>query len=423
MKVFHTDFERIYLIYLPMMGVLTLVYYFGVPQFLTGLAIHWLFLPVLLVALVHRNSTTKIKLYQPPPRSALRWLLEMFSFQTALMMIFIGMAHFFTVKPTLVFRQALLGWGLFPFGLFTLFAGAVAWVITRNQKGLMSTTLTPTFGNEYKDNIGATMDSYARSADLICISLTITTLMFLGMYAINQTIDFTFTRGFHVASVTCMGFLVVFSSSKTYRQIIRPMIKHLPYVLVIILVCVACLLVVYVVYLFTILAIPHSPLEVQLFKNWPAQDYVQLLLYSFMLSWGMAYAGYLVHISQGYRIRSMMLASLVIPSVFAAAFYFFEPGEEFHQLLPWLSAISCLYILVLFVRQRHLTHLNRTALPSEVDLKPRPPYNYMGSLLTFALCFIAVYLTTGPFMMAYVSFVMIVPVGILMALGVRALFE
>lgn len=405
MKIYPTDYEIFGLIYLPFWIVLTLVYMFMGQSITNSISAHWFITIFLIPAAINPKYKIDLATYNKKKSSLTYWLLQLFTFQLCLYFLFRGFSDLLIQEPI----KAPYVHSLFPWDLYALFSVALGYTLTKkNTKGLLSSLVSPWFKNSYYDSVGVITDSFARLTAFTGLCLIVATCTLI----LSSTVPDLHFGNFDLSTTMCSSFLILCVTSKPFRQITRLLLNFLPSIIVTLFSIAAAIACISIAYSLTSAYLPHAQKIIFEFGLAQRSTYATMLLYSLMLNVGILACAYFVYISQGYTIRSMLLAQMILPMLFLMYNYPIP-----HDILFILTLLSCFFLMGLFIRKKYLTHIFRATMPGKENIKNRPPYNQITPLAATAMLFVALFLNTGPVMLGYLIFVMAMPSALLMLLS------
>lgn len=404
MKIYPTDYEIFGLIYLPFWIVLSFAYVFACQSITSSVSAHWLIAIFLIPAAMNPKYKIRLTCHNKKKSSVAYWLLQLFTFQLSLYFLFRGFTDLLIVEKI----QAPYVHSLFPWDLYALFGVTLGYTLTKkNTRGLLSSLVRPWFHNSYDDSVGVITDSYARLSAFTSLCLIATTCTLILSLAIPKI-----TYGnFDLSTTMCTSFLILVATSKFYRQTIRILLNFLPPIIVTLLSIATTLATIFVIYPLAKNYLPHAQKVIFEFSLAQRSTYASLLLYTLMLNFSILASAYSIHISQGYSIRSMLLAQMILPLLFLTVNF-----QIPNTTLLILTLLSCFFLMGLFIRKKYLTHIFRATMPGKENIKNRPPYIQITSLAATTMLFVAVFLNTGPVVLGYIIFVMAIPITLLILL-------
>lgn len=421
MKLLPKSYPLAYMIFFPFMIATVYTFFFAGNLLANGLSAHWLFALIFIAMLCHKNSSLRCKVYQSK-RPTWLWLLQMSGFQLSMCVIFLGFATQYQNPPNALLHQAFCYFGAFPYVLFSVLAATIAYQITLGRQPLLSSTLSPWFQNSHLDDVGSMIDTMARSTGLVCFGLLIHLCVLIGLGAINHHFNLSFQTNLNLSSLLTITFFMIVPTTKLFRQVLRPLNTFLPNAITAMLSAVLILICLYSIHFFCGSLPLKQTLQIELFSSSHITTYSALLIYLFMLSWGLFYAGFLVHISQGHSIRHMLFASLITPILFNVLTLHSAKGHLLQHLHPAITLASIFFLFVLFLKEKNLAMVMRAKLPTE-PLKTRPPYQFFSSTVAFAGYFTAGYFLTGPYIPVFATIVFVVPMMLLIAISWVSFFS
>lgn len=395
MKIMGQHFDAFGWIYSPIFVFIGAMYVMDGYHFMHGLVFCWLFIPLLLFRLWQQQRAS-LPIYQTQRHPA-RWMVELALFQCALIGLFQGFAGqlgYTLHLPVIV-----------TFAVFTVFFSTITRV---KDTGLLSATLDKLFNSQDHESVMIMSDAYARGMSIIAFAFTLFLLVLLAFNTLQIRWNMPLTFGSNLTNVSFFLAVAWMCVSIHYRKTLRVLDTYLP--LTVIAFFVSCALIIaYFAIHFTAHHLPqvHS-IQIDHCRNWSEYDYSALMSDMFNFSWILIYTGYLVQLSQGYHVRTVMLVSMIIPTLLTII-----PLPH----TPWFTIICATYLLILLLQKKQATHIMRATLPNKHTIKIRKTNLFIGSIMAYTSMLFAIYCLTNVFFVSFVATVFVTPVMLLVVVA------
>ena len=325
--------------------------------------INWGVLAICLLTLV--VPAGKVKIVESGNKLPLpRWLANIFLFQVLLFFLFIGVStlcgqitHAPFPEKVGAFNQAIytlfFRYALFPWPIYTLFAGAFGIMCYRRQKDCYLSDVAGQKEISSDSRLGSALNSIIKMSTIISLA------MLVGFGAILIASLFSNGRlyipsGMQLGTMIFVFLLVVLLYTRTFKNYMNRLLDSglatpLVMILVALFIAVSMLIFSY----FTpandaSIALPKIVVHLQdagWFTIWT------LFSASWWLAWAAIAGIFLAHISRGYSLRAMVLASLLLPAGLMLALYLKMPiGIANSALGKALGLIGFVGVLFLFFK-------------------------------------------------------------------------
>ena len=378
---------------------------------------NWAVLAVALLICVTPFGNKKLvaEKKEKPRHAFLPWLCRIFILELALFFIFLGVVevctHWLpaltTLQPNalaqanqLFFRKL----GLFPWAIFALYAGRLGYIsYCENTDAQMSEVLKPLFRYKDDDTLSISFNLNARLATTIALSTTFAFITLL-IVALIEPRDFPFLTGFHAKTTVIILALILFGFTPPFKRLLKHLLSpKIPLFLSILSVLV----------LFTVIMLLlnglffHSgtaPIKIPGVIQWMEKKSWSTLWIIFALSWWICWtplmASHIARLSRGYRVRSTIIATLILPAVFCSSLWLFPNAManalgQHHYLISLLALAAFVYLLWRFTEKTVLPMLVRSYLPKRDQYKRRDHRFYLRKVFQTMLIVIYIYVPAG----------------------------
>ena len=410
-----------------MLIIAILLIFFCPTQIVFSFRAHWIVLlyALLLCALPFGNQRIgELKKFKP-----IQWLGIIFLFQVILALSFYGIysltmqampiIHLPNMAFSAVSYHFLIQWGLFPFGLFILLAARMAKVgFIKKQRGLLSVATASLLKNTITDDVGVSIDSFMRLTIISAFAMTGGFLALIVMELMHDYLQLPLMIGPKFGTLILCTLIIMLVTSqywqKTLRRISSWPVPSLCIIAIVIITVVATIFIGSFVINTIEQNAPVIKTPFSLFNTPRAVDYWFILIAFWGLAWLPIYAGIMAYISQGYKIRSMIVANLILPMIAGILVYLTViqqwPINSINKDASlWLGLIGMTLIFSLLFREKWLTPYMRATVPDTEFLKKRPRHRFIQNLAQTIGMLISIYLLSGSIMPGFLMFIILLP--------------
>jgi hypothetical protein len=343
---------------------------------------HLLFLcfAVLLIFTPWANKRTPLATKRLPFIKALSLT---FSLQIGLILAFYTLCHLtaitlpINIEPFPLFQVTmpilLLDWGLFPWGACTLIAVALSYKVYRQkQQGSMSVLLSPLLKNQVADDLSLTTDMCTKIGVTATLAFT---LAFISMECVGLIATFfhwPIAFGLRLDVLLAIVVLLQWVKSAHFEDLLDKCVKHFPSPWPILIFLAIAMMGLWVIGLFIAWFSPrYTPLLSRSLDfvptDWPGVWGAFSGIW--WLGWCPLAAGLMAYVWRGYKIRTLILWTLLLPAS-AAIFQYSYPNWEISDtlttslfnLIPALLAATIL--MLLFLRSSVIPYVWKATLPT-----------------------------------------------------------
>ncbi len=352
---------------------------------------------------------------EKPRHDFVSWLWRIFALQLALFFTFLGIAevcaHWLpaltTTHPNALFlptKTFLINLGLFPWTIFALYAGGLGYVsYCKNKDAQMSSLLTPLFSCEPETLLGIIFNLQARLATTLALSITFAFITLLIVSLITPH-SLPFLTGFHAKTTIIVMVIILFGFTPPFKRLLTRLLNpKIPLFLSLITV-----LILFAVLMLLLNSLffhaGQSPIHIPYIIQWMKDKNWATLWLIFSLTWWICWtpliASHIARLSRGHRIRSTMIATLILPAFFTLLLILFpEAIVNFLSHYPYLISLIALagfiYLLWRLTEKSVLPMLIRSYLPKRDQYKRRDHYFYFRKVFQVMLIVIYLYLPAG----------------------------
>jgi len=352
------------------------------------------------------------------------WLLRIFALEASLFLTFLGIMEVCTQglpvitppRPNLIFQTSeiiFVQLGLFPWTIFALFAGRLAYQsYCHNKDATMSLLATPLFPCSPNKLGGMILNLEARTATVMVLSITFAFITLLILSVITPP-QLPFLTGFHGKTTIIALAVIIFGFTTPFKRLLTRLL-NLKIPLFIALSIVLVILAVFMLLLNALFFhLGQSPIHMPKIIQWIEDKNWVTLWVVFSLAWWAAWtplmASHIARLSRGHRVRSTMLATLVLPAFFTLLLVLFPNGmagflNNYPYLLSLCALAGFMYLLWQLTRKTMLPTLIRSYLPKGDHYKRRDHYFYFRKIFQGMLILIYLYLPAGIAIISVVMF-------------------
>lgn len=384
---------------------------FATPYVINAFYAHWAVLLVVLLFCVIPFGNKKLSAHinETPRYDVWHWLLRLLLLQLSLFFIFLGIALVFSywlpVKanayPTTIpqtFQTFLKKDGLLPWAIYALYAvglGVMAYI--KNQEGHSGDLLLPVFHKKHGSLLSNALNLQARSAVLIAIATTFAFMVLLFTTAVLPQTKYSLI-GFHIKTLIIIFALVLFGFTTPFKKVMKVLL--IPKIPLYITTASTLIILALSIWIWNEFLghLGESTVTIPKLIEWLQRKNTMQLWILFSAAWWIGWApliaAHIARISRGYRVRSVLLATLFLPFLFTLLFIIFPSVLPIFQRFPLvtsiLALISFVYLLKILTEKTVLPMMIRSYLPKQDSYKRRDHYFYFRKL--FQLTFIIIYL-------------------------------
>jgi len=415
---------------LPFVIVAFLLVEFATPYLIKAFYFHWaaLAIVILFCCLPFANQKLAATSNEKPRYSFHSWLIRLFSLQLSLFFVFIGIATVFTywlppqgsIDPAAI-SQSLHTFlkcdGLFPWALFALFAVRLGYVsYIQNQDAYLSHLSIPLFNSQPNKLIGMILNLQARLATTTILA---TSFAFMILLVVSLLLPKAapFHPGFQIKTLVIITALILLGFSPVFKKISQHLLNpKLPLWMTLFTTLILFALVIWLLNALFFHAGQFN-VEVPALIQWLERKETTSLWLIFSAVWWLAWTPlmsiHFARISQGYRIRSLMLAMLFLPALLTLLITVFPNSAHVFQHYPvafsLVAILAFLYLLIQITEKTKLPMLIRSYLPRRNHYKRRDHYFYFRKVFQIMLIVIYLYLPAGMAVTAVLLFVLVFP--------------
>lgn len=356
--------------------------------------------------LAHNTSDVTTRLPIP------QWLFCIALFELSLFGVFWGICYVagiaFPINTTphpYLFSQSLqtelFQYGLFPWSLYAVITVGMGILAYRQQhNAYFSNLFRPLIKTDLQSALSLVTNVGARRATLFGIGFT---LMFLPilMASLLLSPEKHIAHGFQIVALLLTLLLFFSTFSDTVKEyVMRLFSRHIPTFLSLPVFCMILALILVVLSAMIAGITPKNdqptPLFIQNWIDYHWQTAWMILSITWWITLTPAICAYLVRISRGYRIRDVILAIMLLPSI--TAFLFYSPGLSIsinETAIKIAALLSFLIALPLLVNYRHLPCLIFSYFPKNGEFKMRDHHAFFQKVIQICMIGFYFYLVIG----------------------------
>jgi len=419
--------------------------YFFTAYIPKALYVNWAVLAVCVLTCLTPFGHKKLiaEKHEKPKHTFINWVSQIFALETALFAIFLGIAQVCShALPILTSVQAqaihhsnqffFLKLGLFPWAIFALYAAGLGYMSYCNNKSAsMSQLLNPIFHHKPAGVLDIALNVQARMATITALSVSFVFITLTIVKLITPS-DMVFLTGFHIKTMIIIMALLLFSFTPAFRHILKKQLIQPRLPLYISLASMTVLIAVFIIFinaLFYHLGVTtiHIPIVIEWLKekNWMT---VWLIFSAcWWIGWTPVIAAHIARLSRGYRIRSMVFVSLLLPVIFSLGLYS-SPGKlngflnHSHLFISLLAIAGFVYLLFRLTERTALPILIRSYLPARDEYKRRDHYFFFRKIFQVTLMMIYLYLPAGLTLLSVLLFFTVLCFALQVLLNIFASF-
>lgn len=361
---------------------------------------------------------------EKPRHNFVPWLLRIFALETSLFLTFLGILQVcayglpvITPQHPSLFLQTsktlFIQLGLFPWTIFALFAGRIGYQsYCKNKDAPTSVLAAPLFSCEPESLGGLVLNLESRVATMAALSTSFAFMTLLILSLITPP-NLPFLTGFHAKTTIIAMAVILFGFTQPFKRLFARLLNpKIPLFLSLIIV-----LVIFAVFMLLLNALffglGKTPIHMPAIIQWIEDKNWVTLWIVFSLTWWACWTplitSHIARLSRGHRIRSTMIATLVLPAFFTCLLVLF-PGEitsllnKHPYLLSLIALAGFIYLLWRLTEKTVLPILIRSYLPKRDYYKRRNHPFYFRKVFQLMLIFIYLYLPAGIAIISVVLF-------------------
>lgn len=336
--------------------------------------------------------------------------------------------------PELILHHLFFDWGLFPFSLYGLLAGILAFFyFHQNQPGLFSAILPP-LTSTYRDRVtrrGINIFATAVTNIAYTIVLMIVILEFAIIALHRLGLDNTMNIRLGVAVVYMFVAMLLLSPALEYyiqyvgRHVKRLWIYVIPFITMAVIAIILCTIAGKLLYPYLLKTLAQSGAFIKKFGV--AKGDWQLLYWSWWVICAPLFASMLARISKGRTLRELLLGTLLLPTIIAYLLLIRNtyPASEAASILTaigaglfhlgnnlYFSLLSGSIVLVFTLALKDSRYSIFGFMPyqkSYVTAKPAKPAQFVPAMLHFTLLFLAAFIAANLRSIQYLATVAAIP--------------
>lgn len=378
--------------------------------------IHWLALAVALIICFSPLGNRRLVATEneKPRHTAGQWIKSLFMLQVALFFVFIGVTLIFSywlplTSPmhsqalTKTLNTLLKQDGVLPWGIYAIYASGLGYIsYIKNEDAYTSELLTPLIKTKPGELLANVLNIQARSATFIVLTITCAFITLLLAVTITPK-SAPLHTGFHAKTLIIITALVILGFSSPFKRVVRKLLNpKIPVWL-----STSSTLILFSLFIWLLNALfghlGQTPIPVPAFIQWiESKNPLNLwLIFSaaWWLSWTPMLATHIARLSRGYRIRSLIITTLILPTLFTLALIKYPNHLDIVYHYPRTSSliaiIAFIYLITILMEKTTLPLLIRTYLSKRDAYKRRDPIFYFRKLFQIMLVIIYIYLPTG----------------------------
>jgi len=400
---------------------------FATPYVVDAYYAHWLVLAVVitLCASPFGNHKLAANASEKPRHDVWHWLLCLFLLELSLFFIFLGMtlvylhwlpvtttSHPFAIGQTLT---ALLEYdGLLPWAIYALYAGRLGFIsYVKNEEAYSGDLILPLLNKKPGSLFSTVLNIQARSATFTVIATTFAFMTLLIAVIITPR-SMPLLTGFHGKTLIIVLALILLGFTPPFKKILKALLN--PKIPLFISTTTTLTLFAILIWLLNVFFghIGQAPIKIPDIIQWLERKNPNTLWIIFSAAWWIGWtpliAAHIAKLSRGYRIRSIMLATLILPLLFTLLIIEFPAVSRSFQHFPLtvsiVALIAFVYLLAILTEKTVLPMMIRNYLPKRDLYKRRDHYFYFRKLFQIMLMVIYLYLPAGISVTVFVVFML-----------------
>lgn len=382
------------------------------PQYcLRGFFAHWALLLLTIVICLSPIGHRFIGSAEQKKYNIFQWLAMIIGIQLPLLVLMVSlMIITATNQATLsMMHLFLIDWGLYPWALLGLIGALLGYIsYTKGQPGTAHNIIKPIAPKLITDQSANITKGIVRMAHNLCVSLMIGFAIVTLLAILHQTLGLQLAVGFNTHMMIATVFIILLTSSKKWTKRLEMLTSHQapPFVIALLYIALITFLLVAINIFLQMISNIFPPMEaaksLTIFIENHTLPVWALLMASIPLTFIPSYGAIIANISKGYRIRSVLLANLLLPLILAAGLYQPLSHQQLWLPSPVLAGLFCLIsiLILLFIifKQGYLGAMIHATLPGSTDIKPEDPHQYLQILLQLATIVVILYLAAGTYL-------------------------
>lgn len=380
---------------------------------------HWILLfaaiSLIITPLGNIKSTT-VRFHWPI------WLLLILSVEVSLYALYYGFYQL--TNPQSLSTNLTKNFGLFPWALYGLLAVNLSiFGYSQHKNGLLSVTLKPILNNTIEDNIGVYADTFVR------IAITFSFISAISFTALNTALQLTQPFSYPLTTnnmLVGLGVIVLLNLLPLWPWLYRALSTiKVPLSLILFIALLLNIgLVLILNHVVTLInpLLPTSTTAIPFLSDSTHILLQQISLAWWWLAWAPLIGGFIAFVSQGYRLRSILLISLLPPVFLHYVFLYLQHHPI--ALLKWLMPLlGASFLFVLLVRANYIDYLMRGTLPGIHALKKRNPKKFILTIMQTSSLLLVIYWVMANVALAFMLFCEFLPLAILLLISCLAVYK
>lgn len=388
-----------------------------------------LLMAILLIFTPWGNRRPPAANFTPKPLPLLKVISLTLVSQVAVVAAFYSICHLIAVsmpnltpvvKPPLPmfmfsFKVLLWQWGLFPWGMFTLLAAALTYnSYIKQRAGDMSTLIRPLFRNRVGDMVSIAADVAIKIAIALTLVSSLALISMECLALIAHQLHLPLASGMRLDVLIVTVIILILNKGRYWQQLLTKLLQrqYSPPLVI------SLLLVTMILALLILGAILHWGTPLYLDRIAQPLNFVPIGWVSlwgvfvgvWWLCWAPLMGGLYAYIWRGYRIRTMVLGTL-LPPILVAIIWAVYPHWQLtiSNNTSWLNFIPAVFaavvIISLFLRTPYIPYAWKATLPTGQRLYKRSPVDYLYRLIQGIVLVMGVYWTSGIYLMSISYFI------------------
>jgi choline-glycine betaine transporter len=386
---------------------------FATSAIINALYIHWLMLAMALVMCVLPHGRQRLVASpKETPRYTLKpWIFKILWLQLSVFAIYLGMdlvfQHWLPLHPSNLMQpplQLLLrGDGLFPWGLYALFAARMGYLSYINNKDAVSSELVkPILKLRQGSILEMSLNHQSRLATTIAVSTTFAMITLL-LVSLLLPRSLPLHPGFQLKTMVIVTMVILLGFMPASKKLIKYLLK--PKIPLFIGLLTSLVLLAIFIWLLNALFVHtgQAPIKTPRLILWLERkntaDLWQIFSAAWWIAWTPVLSAHFARLSRGRSIRSMILVMLTLPTLLTLLMTLAPKSQTITGHYPMsfslLALGGFLYLLKQITEKSHLPILIRSFLPKRDHYKRRDHYFYCGRLWKTTLLMVYLYLPAG----------------------------
>lgn len=378
--------------------------------------LHWLVLAVMLGLMITPFGARKLQTDANIPRYApLAWFGRIAILQASLYAVYLGVnaicLHLLPINiptPTHTnflhsLHTLLLHFGLYPWAFVALFAVSMAFVgYVLKEDALMYALVKPLKATNADDNFALTLNAFGNFATFMALAVTLTFFILLcaTLFTFGQV---NIVAGMHVITlfvVLVILLLIVLKPGKKLALKLFARAIPTPVSLILVVALIGAFMAA-LFWLFDGFGLTVIP-EPKFLKATHHIGWIQfwwLLTKAWWLAWMPLAAISIARISAGYRIRTVILATLCLPALLAGVVWLLHRADWMPSIPLWaaipVALLGLVSVLIITTNATALPMLMRTYFAKNGQPKRRDHHFYFRRMLQYIAIVLYIYLPAG----------------------------